>query len=107
MKKTKEILLKIVRIKALKYIIVAIVGVVVVGFMDENSVLSHLQNEERIGELKQEIARYRKDHERDEAKLKALDSDRKAVERVAREKYFMKKAGEDIFVLSTDRKNKQ
>lgn len=86
----------------MKYIIVVVFGVLWVGFMDEDSVWSHLRNKERIGELQAEIARYRKRYNHDQAQLKMLDTDPKAIEKIARERYFMKKADEDIFILSDD-----
>ncbi len=104
MKRTKEILLAILKSKALKYIIVIIAGVVVVGFMDDNSIVSHLRNKERINHLKEEINQNMANHKRDQKKLETLETDDKVVEQIAREKYYMKKPDEDIFVLSSDKK---
>ena len=85
--------------KPLKYIIVIAVGVVVVGFVDENSVWNHYRNKHRISELQSEIERYTRQHERNQAELHRLDTDPKAIEKIARERYFMKTDNEDIFVL--------
>ncbi len=99
MKKAKDILLAILGSKIFKYGLVIIIGVAVVGFMDENSIYSHLKNKEKIAELKAEIERNRENHRRDEAKVHALETDPKAVEKVAREKHLMKMPDEDIFVI--------
>ncbi len=98
-----EILKKIFSAGVLKYAIVIIIGVAVVGFMDENSIYSHIQNKEKIADLKAEIERNHANHQRDKSKIDALDNTQEAVERVAREKYYMKMPDEDIFVLSTDK----
>lgn len=87
---------------ALRYVIVLAVGVSVVGFLDENSVWSHMRNRRTIEQLESEIGRYRSQYERDKGHLRHLDSDPKAVEKIARERYFMKTDDEDIFVLSED-----
>lgn len=102
MKWLKAILNFIRRSRVLKYAVVVAVAVVVIGFADENSVWSHLQNVAKINELKDEISRYRSQYERDQAQLRQIDRDPKAIEKIARERYFMKADDEDIFVLSDD-----
>ena len=84
----------------LKYALVIVAGVVLVGFVGENSILSHMQNKVRISELDEEISRYRKLYEADRQKMNRLDLDPKAIEEIARERYFMKHADEDIFVFN-------
>ena len=76
--------------------------VILVGFLDENSMVQRLQymREERL--LQSEIERYRKEYEESTARLNELAADSDAIERVAREKYLMKKPNEDIFVFEGD-----
>lgn len=105
MKKLKTILGRIARIKALKYIVVAVVAVVLIGFVDENSVWHHFQNKQRIDELQGEIDKFVDQNRRNQARIRELDSDPKAIEKIARERYFMKADDEDIFVLSDDPRN--
>ena len=50
-------------------------------------------------ELTEEKARYHADYQRDQAKIRELDRNPKAMEKIARERYFMKTDDEDIFVL--------
>jgi len=85
-----------------KYLIVVVIGVAVVGFLDENSFLQRFKYEMQISDLRQEIAEYNAVYEADFKRLKELNSDPKAIEKVAREQYFMKADNEDIFVLETD-----
>lgn len=94
--------LKVWRSQALKYVVVCVVGVLIVGFLDENSVWNHLKNTHRISELDDEIAEYNAVYERDQAQIRELNRNPKAMEKIARERYFMKADDEDIFVLSDD-----
>lgn len=88
----------------MKYAVVAVCGVLIVGFLDENSVLSHVRNKQRISELREEIEDYEARYQRDQSQIRQLDKDPKAMEKIARERYFMKSADEDIFILSDDKK---
>ena len=85
-----------------KYWIVVIGGILLVGIVDENSILQQVRNGMLIDDLKTQIEEYNSQYENDERQLKALKNDPKAVTKVAREKYFMKADDEDIFVLSDD-----
>ena len=85
-----------------KYWIVSFVAVLIIGFIDENSVLKHVQNRLLVNELNEQINEYNKQYERDEAKLHELKSNPHAITKIARENYFMKADDEDIFVLSDD-----
>ena len=49
-----------------------------------------------------QIEFYNKQYERDSKNLLEIKKDPKAIEKIARERYFMKADDEDIFVLSTD-----
>lgn len=98
----KYTLKRIISSQALKYAIVIAVAVVIVGFVDENSVYNHFKNLSKISELQDEIDKYRAIYNRDQAQLYRLETDPKAIEKIARERYFMKRADEDVFVLSTD-----
>ena len=88
--------------KVLKYGVVALFAVVFIGFVDENSVLSHFKNKQTISELNEEIEKYEAEHRANQARIKELDKDPKAIEKIARERYFMKTDDEDIFILSDD-----
>ena len=107
MKRIKTFLVRISRSKPLKYVVVAIVGIVIVGFADDNSVWNHYRNKRKIAELQDEIDRFRSQYDQDVARLKSLENDPKAVEKMARERYFMKTDDEDIFVLSDDAQHTQ
>ena len=83
-----------------KYLIVIVVGVAIVGVIDDNSFLRRLQYDAQISNLKDEIEQYEAQHEENARQLRELNGDPKAIEKIARERYFMKADDEDIFVFS-------
>ena len=83
-----------------KYLIVLVVGVVLVGFVDENSFMRRMQLDMQIADMEQEI------NEADTKQLRDLRRNPRSVAKIARERYFMKADDEDIFVLSDDEKPK-
>ena len=100
--RVKAFLLRVWHSLFFKYAVVAIIGGVIVGFLDENSFYSHFKNMQRISELQEETEKYNADYRRDQARIRELDRNPKAIEKIARERYFMKADDEDIFVLSDD-----
>lgn len=100
--KTKEVVMKFVHLRFKKYVLVLALGVLIVGFLGDNSVVAHLNNKARINELKGEIAVNQAVTKANQERLYKLQSDPKAVEKVGRERYFMKHDDEDVFVLSDD-----
>lgn len=102
MKKIKETAKAFLAIPYIKYIVVLVCGIALIGFGGSNSVWSHLKNKILINELKDEIEFYESEYQRDQAQIHQLQSNPKAMERIARERYFMKTPDEDIFVLIDD-----
>jgi cell division protein FtsB len=102
MKKLKDTLRFIYHHKALKYVVVVAFAIIFIGFVDENSIWRHFRNKQYIGELQEKIDQYNRQYEQDHARIRSLQNDPKAVEKIARERYFMKTDDEDIFVLSDD-----
>ena len=98
----KSFALRILHSQLFKYSVVCIIGVLIVGYLDENSFYNHFKNLDRIDELTKETERYQKEFERDQAQIRELDKNPKAIEKIARERYYMKAADEDIFILSDD-----
>lgn len=85
-----------------KYLITIVLGVLLIGLVGENSLLHYMQLQVRLSEVTKELEEYEQQFERDSVRLRALQSNHKGVERIAREKYFMKHPDEDIFVLSNE-----
>lgn len=82
-----------------KYLITVVAFAVLIGFLDENSLLRRLAYEQEISQLKEEIEKYRADYEENTRRLNELSTDPDAIEKIAREKYLMKKPNEDIYVF--------
>lgn len=85
-----------------KFHIVILLGVLIVGVLDENSFMKRIEYAYQIKDLKAEIQKYDRQYRHDTQQLKDLKRDPKAIARIARERYFMKTEDEDIFVLSDD-----
>lgn len=101
--RVKKIALNILLVlQKLKYPIVILLGVVLVTFVDEYSLVRYIQLRNEIRDTRAEIARFSAQYERDTKKLHDLRHNPRAVEKMARELYFMKTDDEDIFVLSDD-----
>ena len=90
-----------------KYGLIVVLGVMLVGFVGENSMLAHVRNKLYLSELTEEIERYNARSREDIRQLKELNRNPRAIERIARERYFMKHDDEDIFVLSDDDRTPQ
>lgn len=82
-----------------KYMITVLIFIVVIGFLDENSLVRRIKHRHEISSLNSEIKKYRKQYEEDTEKLKELTTNPEALEKIAREKYLMKKPNEDIYVF--------
>ena len=73
----------------------------IVGFVDDNSCYNRYLRLQEIATLEEEIDMYRSLYEEDTRRLNALDV-YDNVERLAREKYLMKRDNEDVFIIRRD-----
>ena len=103
----KNIVRKVIHARGLKYVVVLAVGIAFIGFVGSNSVWAHFGYKARISDLQTEIDHYNSENRRDQAQIHQLQRSPKAMERIARERYFMKMPDEDIFVLSDDDRQPQ
>ena len=85
-----------------KYYIVIILVSLIVFVLDKNSLLHQIQLHSQIESLQDEITRYTEENKEATRRLRELERNPKAIEKIAREHYFMKADNEDIFVLSDD-----
>ena len=88
-------------IRKLKYVVVLFFIVLINGVLDDNSWMENYKRKQQIEQVKNEIAELRAQYEEDTRRSEALDK-ASELERVAREKYFMKRADEDVFVVVGD-----
>ena len=83
-----------------KYLITFLIIVLIVGVVDEDSFLNRHPRRVRIETLQQEIANYKHQYDVADKKIRELENNPKAVEKIARERYLMKRADEDVFVFA-------
>ena len=82
-----------------KYLITVAAFLVIIVFLDENSLIQRNKHRQEINALTAEIEKYRKQYEEDTETLKELMNNPQVLEKIAREKYKMKKPNEDNFVF--------
>lgn len=82
-----------------KYIVTISAIILIVGFLDENSIWNRHKRKATMNRLRSEIQHNRAEYEIADKQLKNLDGNRDAMEKVARERYYMKRENEDVFVL--------
>lgn len=87
-----------------KFVIVSLLFLAWIIFFDENSIVSHQKNKQRLQELIQQKAYYKNQIESDKQKLEDLKSGVEELEKFAREQYYMAKPDEDIFIVVEEEK---
>lgn len=73
--------------------------VVIVGFIDENSVLNLIKQWQANAELKADIERYEAEYAEATTRLQQLSTSQDAVEEVARVNLLMKSDDEDVYIV--------
>ncbi|MGB0883633.1 MAG: FtsB family cell division protein [Flavobacteriales bacterium] len=81
-----------------KYVLVGIFFVVWLTFFDQNSMLNHAELSDEIEKIEEDIEFYNSEIEKDKKIIQKLDS-KNTYERIAREKYLMKRPNEDVFII--------
>lgn len=82
-----------------KYLLTTLVFLLIIGVLDENSLIRRAMHRHEIASLKSEIKRYTIQYEEDTRKLEELDNNPEAIEKIARERYLMKTADEDVYIF--------
>ncbi len=80
------------------FVIIFIVFAVWMLFIDSNSLMIHHELNEDVTDLEDEKKYYNKEIEKDKKAIKALSTE-DGIEKLAREKYYMKKDNEDIYII--------
>jgi len=88
-----------------KYFISFAAFCVIILFLDKNDVLTQLDRRKELRELQQSKRYYTAQIATERKELQALETNPAAVERVAREKYFMKRDNEELFLVSENSDN--
>lgn len=86
-----------------KYFLVFLVVLVWLVFFDTHSFIQQWRMHRQLKELKTERDFYREQITRDSLAIEELTGDPDALERYAREKYLMKREGEEVYIVVEDR----
>ena len=81
------------------YLIAIVLFLAWILFFDENSIVAHQRNKNRLKELLKQKEYYIEHINNDRKKLDDLNSGLNQLERFAREHYYMSKPGEDVFIV--------
>ena len=89
-----------------KYWIVGVVFLIWMLFLDTNSCLNNHKLQRELEELEDQKKFYRVEIQKDKKLLEDLENDTLAIQSLAREKYYMKKKNEDIFIIEQKKTEK-
>ena len=84
-----------------KYIIAVLVFLVLILFYDRNDIFVQIDRAREVNSLHQSKEFYQQEIEKTKKELNALESSQSAVERYAREHFFMKKDHEEVFIVDS------
>lgn len=86
-------------IRRYKHLFTLLCVVLFVGVLDDNSNLNRYLHRKRLAQLRHEIELFRQEYEYADKCIKELESNPCAAERIARERYYMKRDNEDVYVV--------
>jgi cell division protein DivIC len=107
MKKVKAFLNQFWFLKALvnRYVLVLLFFIIWMAFLDNYSYLEHRVLDKEIDLLEENINYYKKEIKEDSIRIKKLKNE-DHVEKYAREKYYMKRENEDIYIIEFEDQKK-
>ena len=93
--KFKEILKKFTN----KYIIVTVIFAVILLFIDQYNIFFQIDNFKKLNKAKEQVEYYKEGIKSQQEILNNLHRDSALMERIAREKYMMKRDNEVIYII--------
>jgi len=78
---------------------------IILLFFSQNNLLDRFDNISKLNQLKKDKAYYNKAIENAQRKMEELKTNKKSLEKFAREEYLMKKPNEDIFIIVKEKKD--
>ena len=85
-----------------RYTIVGVAFIIWMLFFDQNSLITHRELDKQIRSLERDESYFQKNLENENEKLKMLQDNPAEIERIAREKFYLKKDNEDIFIIQQE-----
>jgi cell division protein FtsB len=86
--------------KIYTYPIIILFTILWMLFWDSHNLSFQGQLQDEIDELNNKIEFYNKEAQKNKAEYKSLNNDKKALEKFARENFYMKKKNEDIYIVN-------
>jgi cell division protein FtsB len=86
-----------------KYAITIAIFLVFLLFFDQNNIITQYTYRSQLNKLKTEKEYFNQEIEKTTRELNELTKNPVSLEKFAREKYYMKKENEEIFVFTTDK----
>jgi cell division protein FtsB len=88
-----------------KYFLITVIFVAWMIFFDNNDIFSQYQYRQQLKKLEQERDFYKTETTKINKDFAELSTDKAKLEKFGREKYFMKKDNEDVFVIEHPKKD--
>lgn len=82
-----------------KYLIVTLLFGIWMFFFDQNSFFIHRELDEQISELENDRKIYQEKLEKETLQIHQIKTNPNAIEKIAREKHYLKKENEDVFII--------
>jgi cell division protein FtsB len=90
-----------------KYLIATVAFIIWMLFFDRNDFISQYEYQTQLNQLEEEKTFYVKETEQVKSDLESLTFDKEKLEKLAREKYLMKRENEDVFVIVREEPEKK
>jgi cell division protein DivIC len=97
---------RILKILKNKYFLTSLVFIVWIFLFDSNNFVDRFRDLKNLHQLEKDKKYYQERISEDSTKLNELKTDKKNLEKFAREQYLMKKEDEEIFVIIEEDKKK-
>src|SRR5437868_3826282 len=92
---------KIFSILSNKYVIALAIFAVIILFTDHNNLFEQWDRKQELKKLRTKKAYYEEEIEKTKKKVADLRNNAAALEKFAREKFYMKRDNEDLFVIDS------
>jgi len=99
MKQLQSLMKKLAPYYKNKYLVAGTLFLIWLIFFDQNNLLERSRQINHLHQLQEDKVYYKERIEEDSTRLQQLKTDKDNLERFAREKYYMKRDNEDIFVI--------
>jgi cell division protein FtsB len=94
----------ILKILGNRYVIVLVFFIIWISFIDNTSYMEHRVLNKEIEELEDNKKYYQEEIKKDDENIKRLKN-ADEIEKYAREKYYMKRDSEDIYIIEFEEEN--